>query len=44
MGRFEAELLLERAGYVLEAVYGDWDLSPFEGNCDRLILVARRRG
>jgi SAM-dependent methyltransferase len=44
MGRFEAELLLERAGYVLEAVYGGWDLSPFEGNCDRLILVARRRG
>jgi len=44
MGRFEAELLLERAGYVLETVYGGWDLSPFEGNCDRLILVARRRG
>lgn len=44
MGRFEAELLLERAGYVLEAVYGGWDLSPFEGSCDRLILVARRRG
>lgn len=44
MGRYEAELLLERAGYVLEAVYGGWDLSPFEGNCDRLILVARRRG
>lgn len=44
MGRFEAELLLEKAGYVLEAVYGSWDLAPFEGNCDRIILIARRRG
>lgn len=44
LGRYEAELLLKRAGFVLEAVYGGWDLSPFEGNCDRLILVARRRG
>jgi SAM-dependent methyltransferase len=44
MGRFEAELLLEKAGYVLEAAYGGWDLTPFEGNCDRIILVARRRG
>lgn len=44
LGRYEAELLLERAGFALEAVYGAWDLSPFEGNCDRLILAARRRG
>lgn len=44
MGRYEAELLLERAGFVLEAVYGGWDLAPFEGNCDRIILAARRRG
>lgn len=44
MGRAEAKLVLERAGYVLEAVYGGWDLAPFEGNPDRMILVARRRG
>lgn len=42
--RFEAELLLEKAGYAVEAVYGDWDLAPFAGDSDRLILVARRRG
>jgi SAM-dependent methyltransferase len=44
MGRYEAELLLEKAGYVMEAVYGGWDLSPFESHSDRIILVARRRG
>ncbi len=44
MGRFEAQLLLEKAGYVLEAVYGGWDLSPYECHSDRIILVARRRG
>ncbi len=44
MARPEAESLLERAGYVLEAVYGDWELGPLAGNSDRLILVARRRG
>jgi SAM-dependent methyltransferase len=44
MGRFEAQLLLEKAGYVLEAVYGGWDLAPYEGHSDRIILVARRRG
>jgi SAM-dependent methyltransferase len=41
--RFEAELLLEKAGFTLEALYGDWDMSPFEGASDRMILVARRR-
>jgi SAM-dependent methyltransferase len=42
--RSEAELLLQRAGFVLEAVYGDRSLGPFEGNSDTMILVARRRG
>jgi len=41
--RFEAELLLDKAGFVLEALYGGWDTGPFEGNSDRMILVARRR-
>ena len=44
MGRCEAELLLEKAGYVMEAVYGGWDLAPFESHSDRIILVAHRRG
>lgn len=40
--RYEAELLLERAGFVLENLYGDWDLSAFNGASERMILVARR--
>jgi SAM-dependent methyltransferase len=42
--RFEAELLLDKAGFALEAVYGDRMLGRFEGNSDTMILVARRRG
>jgi SAM-dependent methyltransferase len=41
--RFEAELLLDKAGFDLETVYGDWSLSPFESDSPRMILVARRR-
>ncbi len=41
--RFEAELLLDKAGYVLEALHGDWDGNPFESASDRMILVARRK-
>jgi SAM-dependent methyltransferase len=41
--RFEAELLLDKAGFDLEQIYGDWDLSPFEDASGRMILVARRR-
>jgi SAM-dependent methyltransferase len=41
--RYEAELLLEMAGFELEAIYGDWDLSPFESDSDRMILLARPR-
>lgn len=41
--RFEAELLLDKAGFALEALYGDWDLGPFESTSERMILVARRR-
>jgi len=41
--RFEAELLLDKAGFVLEEVYGDRSLGPFEGDSDAMILVARRR-
>jgi SAM-dependent methyltransferase len=41
--RFEAELLLDKSGYALEAVYGDRSLGPFDSNSDTMILVARRR-
>ena len=40
--RFEAELLLEKAGYIVEDVYGDWEMGPLESGSERLILVARR--
>jgi SAM-dependent methyltransferase len=42
--RFEAELLLDKAGFELEAIYGGWDLAPFEDASDRMLMVARRRG
>jgi SAM-dependent methyltransferase len=41
--RFEAELLLDKAGFALEALFGDWDMAPFESASERMILVARRR-
>lgn len=40
--RFEAELLLDKAGFALEEIYGDWDLSPFSSDSERMILLARR--
>ena len=40
--RFELELLLKRAGFVLEAVFGSYDLDDFTSGNDRLIAVARR--
>ncbi len=39
--RNEGELLLERAGYVVEAVYGSYDLEPYEDGSPSLIFVAR---
>jgi SAM-dependent methyltransferase len=41
--RFEAELLLDKTGFALENVYGDWDMEPFESYSERMILVARRK-
>jgi SAM-dependent methyltransferase len=38
--RYELELLLERAHFVLEALFGDYDLSPFEPHSQRLIVLA----
>lgn len=39
--RFEAQHLLARAGFQLEALYGDYDLEPYSGESPQLILVAR---
>lgn len=40
--RFEAELLLEKAGYEVEALYGDWDMHDYDSASERMILVARK--
>jgi SAM-dependent methyltransferase len=40
--RYEAEHLLARAGLTLTQVYGDYDLSPYDADAERLLLVARR--
>ncbi len=37
----EAKLLLEKAGFVREAVYGGWDMQPLTSDSERMILVAR---
>jgi SAM-dependent methyltransferase len=41
--RFEAELLLDKAGYELEAIYGDWAMGEYGSDSERMILLARRR-
>lgn len=41
--RAEGELMLDKAGFALEQVYGAYDLAPYTGDSDRLIFVARRR-
>lgn len=40
--RFEGQLLLERAGFVVEAVYGGYELNPFDVYSQRMIFVARK--
>jgi SAM-dependent methyltransferase len=39
--RFELELLLQTAGWQVDEVYGDYDLSAFGPSSERLIVVAR---
>jgi SAM-dependent methyltransferase len=39
--RYEMELLLRLAGFSLEAVYGSYDLEPFDSSSDKMIFVAR---
>ena len=42
-GRDELELSLDRAGFTVETVYGDWDRSPPSTSSPELIYVAQRR-
>lgn len=43
-GRFEVELLLERAGLRLADIYGDTALSPYTDESDSMIIVAELAG
>ena len=38
--RFEGELLLDKAGFALEQVYGPYDLDPFTSESDRTDFIA----
>ncbi|MHB1134927.1 MAG: class I SAM-dependent methyltransferase [Chloroflexota bacterium] len=40
--RYEAELLLAKAGFAVEALYGDYELDELESTSPRLIFVARK--
>lgn len=39
--RFELEHLLVRAGFVVDAVHGDFDGRPFDGDSPEIVLVSR---
>ena len=41
--RSEIELLLEQAGFVVKAVYGDYDLGPYQLESPRMICIAEAR-
>ena len=41
--RFELQLLLERAGFEIESLFGDYDLTPFDASSERLIAVVHVR-
>lgn len=38
----ELELLLQSAGFQIEAIYGSYDLDPFTSDSERIIAVAQR--
>lgn len=42
IGRYEIELLLHGAGFTVEAIYADTDLSSLDDGADRMIVVAVR--
>jgi len=37
----EMELLLDKAGFIVEGIYGTYDLGPYEDEGERMIFVAR---
>lgn len=41
--RFELELLLEISGYVVETIYGSYEMDPFDSNSPRMIFVAAKQ-
>lgn len=41
--RFEAELLLEQAGFEVEALYGGYEREPFTSDSKVMLFLARRR-
>jgi SAM-dependent methyltransferase len=42
--RFEAEHLLERAGFAVEALYGGYGREPFTSASPTMVMIARRLG
>lgn len=42
IGRYEIELLLHGAGFTVEAIYADSDLTPLDDGADRMLIVAVR--
>jgi hypothetical protein len=40
--RYELEHLLARAGFVLEQVYGSYELDDYRSDSDVMLAVARR--
>lgn len=39
--RYEIELLLDKAGFVVEALYGSYGFDPYEDDSERMVFVAR---
>jgi hypothetical protein len=40
--RFEAELLLEQAGFIVEGAYGGYQRQPFTSDAKWIVLLARK--
>lgn len=40
--RYELEHLLARAGFAIDAIYGSYELDPYEAGSEQLLAVARR--
>ncbi len=39
----EAHLLLEKTGFEVEELYGDWEMNHFDSASERMILVAKKK-